>query len=288
MKKKPITTFLLTLLLTLGFSITVFAEEAQPAATATMYATENVNVRSEDSTSGTKLGTLTKGQAVASNGRTEKGWYVIDFNGQTGYVSGKYLTDNTTPVPVSTPATTPSATSSETKTFSNGVTFVNCGYTPNGLKIWCASWDTSGTWSDNMIAAYDAVGLTNDMSDYDKAVAINNYICRVVEYDNDFYNGVVRYRPASEVGRNCLTSGRGMCGDYAEAFDCLCTMAGVYSNVVYGTGTNAAGTGAHVWNYVLIGDTKYWVDPCWNDSSNNAYLMSTTPFSDHTYQSEKQ
>lgn len=216
MKKNPITTFLLTLLLTLVFSMTVFAEETQQTATTTMYATSN-----------------------------------------------------------------------ETKTFSNGVTFVQCGTTPNNLNIWCMDGDT-GSWSEDMVTAYDATGITNDMSDYDKAVAINNYICKAVDYDLDFYNGVVTSKPASECGRHCVTSGRGMCEDYAEAFDCLCTMAGVYSNVVYGTGTNASGTGSHAWNYVLIGDTKYWVDTCWNDSSNNAYLMSTTPFSDHTYQSEKQ
>lgn len=276
-------------------ALTVCAEEAQQTTATTMYATANVNVRAGDCATAKRLGTLTKGQAVASTGKTEKGWYIVDYNGQTGYVSGKYLTEDSAlstpsqPTEATAQANNAAATTGGTKTFSNGVTFVQCGTTPNGLNIWCLDGDT-GSWSDDMITAYDATGITNDMSDYDKAVAINNYICKVVDYDWDFYNGVVKSKPASECGRHCVTSGRGICQDYAEAFDCLCTMAGVYSNVVYGTGTDVAtGTsGDHAWNYVLIGDIKYWVDSCWNDYDGkpNAYLMSTTLWSDHTYEGE--
>lgn len=279
MKKRTITTFLLTLLLTLAFSITVFAEEAQQETTTTMYATANVNVRTGDSTTNKKLGTLAKGQSVTSSGKTEKGWYIVDYNGQTGYVSGKYLTDNapaTTPAPATT--TTTQASSGETKTI-NGVTFVQQGYTPNGLKIWCASWDTEGTWADFLIAAYDATGITNDMSDYDKAVAINNYICKVVHYPTSD-EGEIDDRALTA---RCLTYGKATCVGYANAFDTLCTMAGVYCDSVVG----GAGGAAHAWNYVLIGDTKYWVDVCWNDTSNNAYLMSTTQFADHFCEYEK-
>lgn len=258
--------------------LTVCAEEAQQTTT-TMYATANVNVRSSDSTSGKKLGTLTKGQAIASSGKTEKGWYIVDYNGQTGYVSGKYLTDGAPAQAAETSTQENSATvttSGETKTI-NGVTFVQQGDTPNGLKIWCASWDVDGAWPDYMISAYDATGITNDMSDYDKAVAINNYICKVVDYA---YENGVDDRAAYSA---CLSYGKAICTGYAHAFDCLCTMAGIYSNQVGGT----AGGASHAWNYVLIGDTKYWIDVTFNDSNNNAYLMSTTQFADHEFGYEK-
>lgn len=275
MKKNVIKTFLLTLLLTLLFSTSVFAEETTP-----MYATANVNVRAGDSASAKKLGTLSKGQAVAISGKTEKGWYIIDYNGQTGYVSGKYLTTiNSTAAAAET--TTPalaSTTSDVIKTkVENEVTFVCQGYTPKGLEIWCASWDVEGNWPDYLITAYDNTGITNDMSDYDKAVAINNYICKVVDFA---YENGVDDRAAYSA---CLEYGKAICVGYSHAFDTLCTMAGVYSNQVVGL---AAG-GSHAWNYVLIDGTKYWVDPTWNDESNNAYLMSTTLWSDHEVGYEK-
>lgn len=268
MKKNVIKTFLLTLLLTLLFSTSVLAEEATP-----MYATANVNVRAGDSASAKKLGTLSKGQAVASSGKTEKGWYIIDYNGQTGYVSGKYLTtasSTTAAAETTTPAPASSAAQNTTRTFSNGQTFVARGKTPGGLTIWYMS-DDDGTWPDYMINAYDATGVTDDMSDYDKAVAINNYICRVVDYA--YENGVEDKAAYSA----CLTYGKAICTGYSHAFDCLCTMAGVYSNQVGGLSDG----GAHAWNYVLIGDTKYWVDVTYNDTSNNAYLMSTTELPGH-------
>lgn len=266
MKKNVIRTFLLTLLLTLLFSTSVFAEETTP-----MYATANVNVRSGDSASAKKLGTLSKGQAVATSGKTEKGWYVVDYNGQTGYVSGKYLTTaNSTTATAETTTPASSAAQNTTRTFSNGQTFVARGKTPGGLTIWYMS-DDNGTWPDYMINAYDATGVTDDMSDYDKAVAINNYICSVVEPSQIGDEDKALYSA-------CLTYGRANCVGYSHAFDCLCTMAGVYSNQVVGSGNNGA---AHAWNYVLIGDTKYWVDVAYNDGSNNAYLMSTSELPGH-------
>lgn len=260
----------------------VYAEETQQAA---MTATRNVNVRAADSASSAKLGTLTKGQTVTTTGKTAKGWYSIDYNGQTGYVSGKYLAGNTnspeaTPTAdtkaTQAPAPAPAVQNGTTKTFSNGVTFVARGTTPNGRTIWYIQGD-DGSWPDYMIAAYDATGVTSDMSDYDKAVAINNYICKTVDYA--YENGV-----DDRAGYcACLSYGKAICIGYAHAFDCLCTMSGIYSNQVGGL----AGGATHSWNYVLIGDTKYWVDCTWNDGSNNAYLMSTTLWADHEVNYEK-
>lgn len=290
MKKKAIKTFLLTLLITLMFSMTAFAEETQQ----TMYATISVNVRAGDSASTPKLGSLTKGQTIIVTGeKTASGWYPVDYNGQTGYISSKYLTataaaqpaedvatNNEVPTPTASALPTQTANGT-TKTFSNGEVFVINGQTPNGLTIWSMQSD-DGTWPDYIIAAYDACGMTNDMGDYDKAVAINNYLCQILEYDHDaliWEDGEVRsYDEITYGDRRCITTGKATCAGYAEAFDVLCTISGVYSEVVHGKVPG----GGHDWNYVLIGDTKYYVDVCWNDSSNNAYLMSTTPFSDHT------
>lgn len=244
----------------------------------TVFTNTTSNVRLQPSSSAEKVETVNKGTELLRTAILDNGWSEIQYNGQICYISSKLV--NTEPIIVesnvtnlpsvveSNPASDVSASGGigETKTES-GVTFVCQGYTPNGLKIWCVSWDTDGTWPDYMISAYDKTGITNDMSDYDKAVAINNYICKVVDYAEVGVDDRALYSA-------CLTYGKATCPGYAHAFDCLCTMAGVYSEQVGGT----AGQNSHTWNYVLIGGTKYWVDVQMNDETNNAFLMSTSQF----------
>ena len=70
----------------------------------TMWATTGVNVRSLPSTEGTILGVLALGTEVKVTGQcNENDWYRVEYNGATGYVSNKYLSDekvvNNTPAP---------------------------------------------------------------------------------------------------------------------------------------------------------------------------------------------
>ena len=60
----------------------------------TLYATTTVNVRDTYSTSGNKLGSLTKAQSVKRTGigtGAAAGWSRIEFNGKVAYVSSDYL-----------------------------------------------------------------------------------------------------------------------------------------------------------------------------------------------------
>ena len=258
----------------------------------TVYTNTTSNIRLQPSSTAEKVETVSKGTELLRTAILDNGWSEIQYNETTCYISSKLVgTENTVietaadtnaneSAPVDTnadesaPVSTSTISDGTTKTFSNGQVFVARGQTPNGLTLWHIQGDNSD-WPEYMINAYDATGITNDMSDYDKAVAINNYICRVVDY--------------AEVGADdralysaCLAYGKATCTGYAHAFDALCTMAGVYSNQVTGLAN-----GAHSWDYVLIGDTKYWVDPTWNDGTGNAYLMSTTLWADHEFGYEK-
>lgn len=61
----------------------------------TMYAQSSVNVRDLPDTGGNRLGGLSANQKVNVTGQcNETGWYRLDYNGGTAYVSGKYLADN--------------------------------------------------------------------------------------------------------------------------------------------------------------------------------------------------
>lgn len=68
------------------------AAEQRKAAAAkkvTLYATENLNVRSDQSATSSKLGILSKGEKVTGIDKGE--WVEFTFNGKTGYVIKSYL-----------------------------------------------------------------------------------------------------------------------------------------------------------------------------------------------------
>jgi len=59
---------------------------------ATMYATQTVNVRNLPSTDGEKIGSLSTNQEVVVTGQcNETSWFMFDYNGETAFVSNKYL-----------------------------------------------------------------------------------------------------------------------------------------------------------------------------------------------------
>ncbi len=72
----------------------------------TMYATDNVRVRSSYSTSSEILGALEVGESVKVTGESENGWMRVSWNGYTAFVSGDYLTDT---APATTAASTTAA-----------------------------------------------------------------------------------------------------------------------------------------------------------------------------------
>lgn len=57
----------------------------------TMYATGDVNVRSGAGTSNSRIGGLSAGSSITVTGSTDNGWIQVNYDGQTGYVAGNYL-----------------------------------------------------------------------------------------------------------------------------------------------------------------------------------------------------
>ena len=84
-------------------------EETQPpkyeSSSGTKYTTNALNVRSGPSTDFGKIGRLAKGQKVEIKG-VSGSWYVINYQGKDGFISGSYLTD-TQPKPEPKPEPTP-------------------------------------------------------------------------------------------------------------------------------------------------------------------------------------
>lgn len=63
--------------------------------TATMYATQTVNVRDLPDTSGNKVGSLSTNDEITISGQcNETSWYRFEYNGNVAYVSNKYVGEN--------------------------------------------------------------------------------------------------------------------------------------------------------------------------------------------------
>lgn len=113
--------------------------------------------------------------------------------------------------------------------------------------------------------------LSDDMSDFEKEMAINTYLCENAQYDDaalenaekynftqvdeDFYDSFTAY--------GILVDGVGVCASYSAAFKLLADEAGLDSIVVTGY---LEGSVPHAWNKVKIEDEWYIVDATNNDN----------------------
>lgn len=138
--------------------------------TATMYAKQSVNVRDLPSTDGDRVGGLSTNQEVKVTGRcNETGWYRIEYNGSTAYVSNSYLSDSQVEIPTpaepvvteeSTPASTETApaTDKTTEYINRMLELVNAERAEAGLSA--LTLDATL----NEIAAIRAVEITTKFS----------------------------------------------------------------------------------------------------------------------------
>lgn len=113
--------------------------------------------------------------------------------------------------------------------------------------------------------------ITTDMTDLEKEMAINAYLCDNAQYDDaalenaekynfmtvdvDFYDSFTAY--------GVLVDGVGVCASYSAAFKLLADAAGLDSIVVTGY---LDGSVPHAWNKVRIDDNWYIVDATNNDN----------------------
>lgn len=101
--------------------------------------------------------------------------------------------------------------------------------------------------------------VTDDMSDYDIAKALHDYLVLNNEYDMRYYSGNV---PAiSYTAYGALVNHTSVCAGYALAYQALLEQAGIPCEYVTGMTTQ----GYHGWNIVQIDGEWYHVDTTWDD-----------------------
>ncbi|QHT58977.1 hypothetical protein GXP70_02710 [Paenibacillus lycopersici] len=98
------------------------------------------------------------------------------------------------------------------------------------------------------------------MSDFEKELAIHDYLVLHVAYDYDNYlKDTVPADSYSAFGS--LVRGTAVCQGYAYAAHIMLELAGIDSQIVTGT----ANGGGHAWNKVNIGGEYYNLDVTWDD-----------------------
>lgn len=114
--------------------------------------------------------------------------------------------------------------------------------------------------------------ITKNMSDFEKAKAIHDYMVVNIDYDYDNYlANTIPNASYNVIG--ALKNKYAVCAGYAKTFDLLCELAGLECTYVTGT----AG-GPHAWNQVKIDGKWYNVDVTWDDP-----VSTDKAFDDHKY-----
>lgn len=113
--------------------------------------------------------------------------------------------------------------------------------------------------------------ITDDMSELDKELAINQYLCDTAEYDMDALDNAEKnnFETVDEQFNDSFTpygvllNKSGVCASYAGAFKLLADEAGLESIVVTG---NLEGELPHAWNKIKIDGEWQIVDSTNNDN----------------------
>ena len=270
---------------------------------AVMHATKACKIYVEPSGDYDEMGSLTKEQAIRVTGKTDNGWYQVEFCGKTGYIKVNLLKEQA-PIPEPTPAqvTNYNVSVMDVVMFStcdsiifNGpdtasgvmgslvldqairvtgqtdtgwyqVEFCgNTGYMTLDMLTATARVKGRHEYSEaELIQMVLSECITPGMSDWDKAIAINNYLCNFCDYDYTY-----TYRSTFDA----LTHGQVVCQGYANAYKKLMEAAGVKTDYISGKGWTGSEWGSHGWNRVTIGGVYYYVDVTWNDCLRGNYYL---------------
>ena len=109
--------------------------------------------------------------------------------------------------------------------------------------------------------------LPADASEYEKAIAVYEYLIRQTRYDTETYQKCLRQEeipPVSQTLCNALLDRYAVCTGYAKAAQYLLHASGMEATLVTGT---ASGSN-HAWIVFRMNGIYYHMDACWGDPTN--------------------
>ena len=143
-----------------------------------------------------------------------------------------------------------------------------------------SAWEEGGTGladRDQVIlqSCRDLLGeiITEEMSDYEKELAVHDWMIAWAEYDQAALSSLPGAQPTpdSDNPYGFFTGRAAICTDYTSTFQLLMDLLGIECVTVEGTAYN--GTEDHAWNMVRLDGDWYCVDVTWDDP------VSSTPVS---------
>ncbi len=109
------------------------------------------------------------------------------------------------------------------------------------------------------------LGISANMSDFEKELYYHNWLCVNVEYANDISDNLVY------TAYGALVNGSAVCEGYARAMQLLCGTQGIDCHLVYGSASNnGVDYIGHMWNQVKIDGKYYNLDVTLDDAGDIA------------------
>ncbi len=106
--------------------------------------------------------------------------------------------------------------------------------------------------------------IKEDMSDYEKELALYDYIISHAKYDIKNYDkGSIPLESHNPYG--ILIKGVGVCDGYAYSLQILLSKCGIDNLVVFGKGNSLNGWEGHAWNMVKINGEYFHIDATFDD-----------------------
>ena len=125
---------------------------------------------------------------------------------------------------------------------------------------------------NDFIKIVTSLGVSNLTEKEDAVIKINDWMIDYLSYELDSYDPY-----------NAFNNRKANCDGYARLFERFCKVVGVECDWESGYVKIGGTYGLHTWNKVKLGDSWYYIDVCWNDSSvGNRYLLSPVLWDNHT------
>jgi len=104
--------------------------------------------------------------------------------------------------------------------------------------------------------------INSDMTDYEKELAIHDYIIKNTHYDVDELNEHVDVDPDSFTAYGLLKNGKSVCLGYTRTFQLFMDILEIECLTIHST---AYGGEEHAWNMIKIDGDWYHIDLTWDD-----------------------
>lgn len=190
---------------------------------------------------------------------------------------GRPAAENAEPAPAAPSASGPHATTPEPESPASGVSEQEedaWSYSESRLLSAWADGDWSGLAPEDQAildVCQDVIANTvpADGSDYDKELAVHDWIISHGRYDNNTLSQLPDFQenPNNDNPYGFLVDGVGICLGYTTTFQLFMDLLGIECITVEGTAYNY--TADHAWNQVCLDGEWYCVDVTWNDPTIN-------------------